>query len=514
MIETQVLVVGGGATGVGVARDAALRGLRVVLVERHDLAEGTTGRFHGLLHSGGRYVVKDPRSAKECMDENRILRRIAAHCIEDTGGLFVCTKGDDEEYAGGFMAACAEAGIEAEEIGTAEALRREPRLHPGLTRAFSVPDASVDTWKLVGACADDVERRGGTVLRRHEVVSLIVEGDAVRGARVRDARTGDEVEVRADITVSATGAWAGRVAAMAGCDVHVRGGRGIMVALNHRLTHAVVNRCRMPADSDILVPAHTVCVLGTTDVSTDDPEDTAVPRDEVRQMLADGSEMVPHIGDARVLRAWAGIRPLYSEGDTGAPTRDLTRDLTLLDHREREGVGGFLTITGGKLTTFRLMAEVTVDAVCEHLGVDAPCTTADKLLPGSEDGQLQTVGERLADRERNLHDEQIVCECELVTRGMLLDAAAARPVASLDDLRRATRLGMGPCQGGFCIPRAAGLLAGAGAMDAPAVNAAVRAFVEERWKGGWPILEGRQARQMRLDDWMFHGALDIGHLPG
>ena len=191
MIETQVLVVGGGATGVGVARDAALRGLRVVLVERSDLAEGTTGRFHGLLHSGGRYVVKDPRSARECMDENRVLRRIASHCIEDTGGLFVCTPADDPAYGDGFMAGCTEAGIDVEEIGTAEALRREPRLHPGITRAFVVPDGAVDTWRLVGSCADDVERRGGTVLRHHEVVSLIVEGDAVRGARVRDARGGE-----------------------------------------------------------------------------------------------------------------------------------------------------------------------------------------------------------------------------------------------------------------------------------------------------------------------------------
>ena len=87
-----------------------------------------------------------------------------------------------------------------------------------------------------------------------------------------------------------------------------------------------MNRCRMPGDCDILVPAHTVCVLGTTDVPTDDPDDTSVPPDEVRQMLADGSEMVPHIRDARALRAWAGIRPLYSEGDTGAATRELTRD--------------------------------------------------------------------------------------------------------------------------------------------------------------------------------------------
>src|SRR5207248_6953139 len=86
-IETEVLVVGGGATGIGVARDAAMRGFATVLVERKDLAEGTTGRYHGLLHSGGRYVVKDPRAAVECIRENRVLRRIAADCMEDTGGL-------------------------------------------------------------------------------------------------------------------------------------------------------------------------------------------------------------------------------------------------------------------------------------------------------------------------------------------------------------------------------------------------------------------------------------------
>jgi glycerol-3-phosphate dehydrogenase len=286
------------------------------------------------------------------------------------------------------------------------------------------------------------------------------------------------------------------------------------VALNHRLTHSVVNRCRMPADGDILVPAHTVSVLGTTDVRTGDPDDTGIPAEEVRALLAEGAEMVPDIGGARALRAWAGIRPLYGGPEPATTTRGMSRGFALLDHRERDGVAGLLTITGGKLTTFRLMAEVAVDAACASLGLHAPCRTAAEPLPGSEDGRLQTVTERLAERERSLHEEQIVCECELVTRAMLLEAAAARPAASLDDLRRATRLGMGPCQGGFCIPRAAGVLVGAGVMDAPAANAAVRAFVAERWKGVWPVLEGRQARQMRLDDWMLHGALDLDHLPG
>ena len=96
-IQTEILVIGGGATGTGVIRDLAMRGFKCILVEKGDLTNGTTGRYHGLLHSGGRYVVKDPQAAKECIEENRILRRIMPHCIEDTGGFFTLTPGDDPE---------------------------------------------------------------------------------------------------------------------------------------------------------------------------------------------------------------------------------------------------------------------------------------------------------------------------------------------------------------------------------------------------------------------------------
>jgi glycerol-3-phosphate dehydrogenase len=135
-IETEVLVVGGGATGAGVVRDAAMRGFKAALVERADLGEGTTGRFHGLLHSGGRYAVKDPGSARECMDENRVLRRIAADCIEDTGGYFVTTPWDDPAYGDRFVVGCEGAGIPVEEVSVADALRNEPRLNPRITRVL------------------------------------------------------------------------------------------------------------------------------------------------------------------------------------------------------------------------------------------------------------------------------------------------------------------------------------------------------------------------------------------
>src|SRR3954453_5733814 len=142
-MQTDVLVIGGGATGAAVAWDCALRGFDTILAERRDLAEGTSGRFHGLLHSGGRYAVKDPNAAVECIEENVVLRRIVANCIEDTGGLFVTTPDDDPAYGDEFGRAWAKTGAPPEEIYAAEALRPEPRLNPGIKRAFSVPDASI-----------------------------------------------------------------------------------------------------------------------------------------------------------------------------------------------------------------------------------------------------------------------------------------------------------------------------------------------------------------------------------
>jgi glycerol-3-phosphate dehydrogenase len=508
-----VLVVGGGSTGAGVVRDAAMRGFQAILVERRDLADGTTGRYHGLLHSGGRYAVKDPDAAVECIAENTILRRVAADCIEDTGGLFVCTPWDDPAFGDTFVEGCRATGVPVEEISPAEALRREPRLHPELSRTFTVPDAALDPWKLVRQHARSAEEHGATILTYHRVVDLISENGRVTGAVVLDELTGEELRIHADLVVNAAGAWAGLLAAKAGCRVAVRPGKGIMIAMNHRLVNTVVNRCKMPSDGDILVPIRTVSVIGTTDVEVADPDELEVTPDEVEHMLEEGEKLVPRFREQRALRVWAGARPLFSPEEV-SDTRDVTRSHALLDHRERDGVDGLITITGGKATTFRLMAEVTVDLACRHLGVDRPCRTASESLPGSEDGTSFWLGARLAAREPRPRSEQIVCECELITREQLEQAVRERPTTNLDDLRRRLRLGMGPCQGGFCIYRATGILHAAGKLDgATQANASLLEFLQERWKGVHPILYGDQLRQARLDDWIFQGLLDVEHLP-
>jgi glycerol-3-phosphate dehydrogenase len=511
-LETEVLVIGGGSTGAGVVRDAAMRGLETVLVERRDLADGTTGRYHGLLHSGGRYAVKDPEAARECIVENAILRRIASDCIEDTGGLFVCTPWDDPAFGDEFVAGCRATGVPVEEIAVGEARRREPRLHPEISRAFTVPDAALDPWKLVWACARSAQEHGAQILNYHQVVDLERNGRRVSGALVRNELTGEELRINADVVVNASGAWAPEVAQMAGCRVAVLPGKGIMIAMNHRLVHTVVNRCKPPADGDILVPIRTVCVIGTTDMRVVDPDELEVTQPEVDQMLDEGEKLVPGFRESRALRVWIGARPLFSPEEV-AETREVSRSHALLDHRERDGVEGFVTITGGKTTTFRLMAEATVDAVCAQLGAERPCRTHEEPLPGSEDGRFYELGSRLRAREPVPESEQIICECEMITRRRLEEAMKRRRTANLDDLRRTLRLGMGPCQGGFCIYRATGILHAVEQLDHRAANAALLSFLQERWKGVHPILYGEQLRQARLDDWIFQGLLGVQHLP-
>ncbi len=528
-LETDVLVIGGGATGAGVALDLALRGLRVTLAERGDLCEGTSGRYHGLLHSGARYAVRDPESARECIVENRLVRRIAPHAIEDTGGLFVVTPEDDPAYADEWLAACQACGIDAQEIPVHQALKQEPLLEPRLERAFRVPDAACDSFDLLYALGGALQAQHGQVLTYHEVVALTVEHDRMTGATLRNVRTGELIPITAAMVVNAAGAWAGQIAAMAGCPVQVRPSKGTLVAMAYRFVNTVINRCHPPGDGDILVPVGTVAVIGTTSVTVDDPNDTSVLAWEVQKMLDEGEKLVPGLSRARALRAWAGVRPLYEESGP-AEGRQARRTFAVLDHATRDGVAGLVTVVGGKFTTYRLMAEKTADVVCAYLGVDQPCRTkefkisdfrfrvldrrpltADRALPQYH--FFHTLPHRLEEIERADKKDQLMCECELITREQIEQAVDEHPDASaewvLDDLRRDLRLGMGPCQGGFCGYRATGILHELKGLEAAQARRVLADFVQRRWKGQRPLLWGQGLRQALLDEYIYREIMGL-----
>ena len=524
-ISTDVLVIGGGATGLGCVRDLAMRGMRAILVEKGDLTNGTTGRYHGLLHSGGRYVTKDPQSATECAHENAILRRIMPHCLEDTSGFFVITPWDDPSYGDIFAANCRKTEVPVQEISVAEMLRREPVLNPQISRVFEVPDGSADSFLAAHTNALSARTYGAQILTYHRVVELIRTGDHVVAAVVENLRTSERTYVECGFILNAAGAWAGQIAALAGVKVTVVPGKGTMVAMSHRMVNTVINRCKLPADGDIIVPVHTVAVIGTTDIHVPDPDAYGIEPHEVQLMLEEGEKLVPGFTQHRALRAWAGVRPLYKDQDV-ANDRDISRTYKLLDHQQRDGVDGIISMVGGKWTTYRLMAKDAVDTIAQRLGNTRACRTADEPMPvpdfehrsGNHAGvgaeKLYWLGKPLAAVEEEHAYGDLICECELVSRARI-HAAIASGASNLDDIRRDVRMGMGPCQGGWCIYRTTALLyeqraqaaenasADRPAFDIEHANAAMLHFLQERWKGLTPVLWGDQLRQARLDELIY-----------
>jgi len=374
-----VVIIGGGATGAGVAHDLALRGVRVTLIERGELTSGTTGRHHGLLHSGGRYAVGDPESAAECIKENSTLRKIAPGSFEENGGLFVALTDDDMDYLDSFLDACAACGIPTTLHKADAALRLEPGLNPDVKAAVEVPDATVDPMRLVLRFFATAQRNGAEPRTFTEVTGLTCSGRTVTGVLARDLVTERDYELPADLVVIAAGPWSGQVAQLAGVGIPMQLSPGVLLAIEGRFCGRVLNRLHKPSDGDIIVPQRGLSIVGTTSWVVEDPDVPPVPADHVARMYAEGAKLVPALATARRRAAWSAVRPLVG-GGAATTGRELSRTFQCFDHKQIEGLEGLVTITGGKATTLRAMGEAAANTVCAKLGIAAVCRTAETVL--------------------------------------------------------------------------------------------------------------------------------------
>jgi glycerol-3-phosphate dehydrogenase len=524
--ETEVVIIGGGATGTGIMRDCALRGIDCILLERSDIASGTTGRNHGLLHSGARYAVTDAHSAKECIRENRILKRVARHCVEDTGGLFITLPEDDLGFQQQFIQACSEAGIETEQLTRREALLAEPNANPAMLGAVRVPDGTLDPFRLCASNVLDAKEHGAQLLTHTTVTGLIRSGDRVLGVHCIDSRNGQTFEIYAREVINAAGVWGQNICEYGDLSVRMFPAKGSLLILDYRINNLVINRCRKPSDADILVPGDTISLIGTTSehIDYDQIDDLTIRPDEVDRLIQEGTKLAPVMQNTRVLRAYAGVRPLVAvDGD--ASGRNISRGIVLIDHAEKDGLHGFTTITGGKLMTYRLMAEQATDIVAKKLGNSNTCETATRPLPGAAEqpkpvkrsasiarpvyeSAVYRHGERaeafLTEDEKS---QAVICECEMVTAGEVEYALKKLDVNSIEDLRRRTRLGMGPCQGELCSYRAAGLFNEYTGADGKTCSRLLADFMQERWKGTQPIMWGDALREAEFSYWIYEGLM-------
>ena len=253
-------------------------------------------------------------------------------------------------------------------------------------------------------------------------------------------------------------------------------------------------------------------------MSIDDPEDTSSSYEEIEALMKIGEETFEDLRHYRILRAFAGSRPLYKQ--PGASGRGASRGFVILDH-EKEGLKGMMTIVGGKFTTYRLMAERISDQIAEKLNVKTPCRTADEpLVPEvSEEAKKKAAKyfpsfgtnlaatrlgpdafERVAKRlEEEPESRSLICECENITLAEIEEIAKSADSHIINDIRRRTRLGMGTCQGNFCSLRAAGIFGRVGSTEGAKDSLGqLKGFLQGRWKGVRPVLMGRNIRETEM----------------
>ena len=492
----KIIVIGGGTTGCGVARDLVLRGYQTTLIEFGDLGSGTTSRFHGMLQSGARYVVSDTPYAAECFRERETISKIAPEAVELIGGLFISLPNDPEDYPEKFIKCCEIAKIPCQEIQIDEVLKKEKELSNNILRAFQVPDAIINSWQLVNLLAKDIKANGGEVLTNHKVVSIKQHNNLVKSVEVIE-KNGFKKILECDCIINASGPWSGKIAKLVDQEVELQLTKGSVMVFSHRIVSQAINRCRIPSSNDIMCPSGTVCLWGTTSEIVNDPDTTKIRPEEIQELLIGAEELFPKIKNYRSFRAWAGVRPLVKPKnfDKNIP---LPRSHSVIDHSEN-GLKNFLTVCGGSLTTHRSMAEDVVNKLGNKLGINIPCSTDTIPISNSKNAKWTPSSYfQKIENQKNFND--VVCECEAITKTDIEEIMKNENLFDFHDIRRRIRVGFGPCQGTFCNSRLAEIVVNH-KIDID-IKKSILNFWSERLKGSIRTSYGDQAKQILLSDYI------------
>lgn len=403
-----LLVIGGGITGAGIARDAALRGFRVALVDKGDFGGGTSSHSSRLIHGGIRYLEhRDFRLVFEASHERRVLLHIAPHLVRPLPFVFPVYRGSRvpawKLRAGMWLydVLAAFGNVKNHRWLSPKQVRRaEPALKDrGLTGAALYWDAQTDDARLVLATMQSAARAGALVANYAEVTSLLTPDGRVRGAVVRDVLSGETRTVRALVVVNAGGPWVDALRRMddPAAPPLLRPTKGAHVAVpRRRIGHERAITLFSPIDGRVMfvLPWGDLSYIGTTDTDADAPPDSLrVTADDVTYLLRSANAAFPdaHLAPNDVVSVWVGLRPLLRQDEAASPSQ-LSRE-----HRVVESAQGLITIAGGKLTTYRVMARDVADRVAARLHqLDgrplAPRPPTDRQpLPGGEAAELDVL---------------------------------------------------------------------------------------------------------------------------
>ena len=406
-----LLVIGGGITGCGIARDAALRGLTVALVEKDDFASGTSSRSSRLIHGGVRYLEHGQlHLVFESSAERRRLLRLAPHLVRPlafTWPVYAGSRIPRWKLSAGLLLYDALALFRNvgrhQRLSRDAVLQAEPMLgQHGLTGGARYFDAATNDARLTLANALAASELGAVVVNHAAVTDLLVHGGRVTGATVHDTLGDRVVEVRAAVVVNATGPWTDSIRTLNGDNPgSVRGSVGAHIALPRaRVGNREAVTLTSPRDGRVffVLPAGAQSIVGTTDTYTSrSPDDVRATNEDVRYLLDSANAFFPAaaLAPRDVECAWAGIRPLLPAPGEGPGSASREHAITVSDT-------GLISITGGKLTTYRVMAADVVNEVLERLRRTSPPDRSNGTpLPG---GDFTSFTSLVSDAARATHD--------------------------------------------------------------------------------------------------------------
>jgi glycerol-3-phosphate dehydrogenase len=542
-----VLVIGGGVNGTGVARDLSLRGLAVVLTEKKDFGAGASGANSGMIHGGIRYLRQDPAVTAISSRDSGYIQRIAPHLLFRIPFIFpVLRRGAVPRLGEQAYLYAAEVyfsaydtyqplkgGRPSSRLTAQEALDLEPGLRPELLGAVTTDEWGIDPQRLCATNALSAQANGAALLTRCEVLALPRDGTGrILGAEIR--REGRRALVRARAVLNAGGPWAASIASLAGVEVKLRPGKGVHLTLDRRLSNYGIIANAVDGRQIFVYPHEQTSIIGTTDDDYyGDLDRIPITHDEVEYLLTGIESVLPEVRQARITNAWAGIRPTLYE--YGKPEDALSREHAIVDHAA-DGVPGFYSLLGGKLASYRLQSEEMSDLIARALGNSELCRTHLLPLPGGESrpepaelakahGFPAWVAERCIYRHgatadailAQAHDEPwlrgLVCECEQVTYAEARHCIRAELAQNLSDLRRRCRVGMGLCQGLRCAAPAASLMRAELGWSAQAARAEIWRFLQSRFEGQAPVLDGDGVAQHELLRGSYCQAGALGRTP-
>lgn len=529
-LTVDVIILGGGINGVGIARDCARRGIKVALVEKNDLAKGASGANTGMIHGGIRYLRYDVHTTKMACTDSGYIQRIAPHLLFRIPFIVPVMKPKNQGFFSGLFDRLylegAEIFFEAYDVyqplkrgkshtrlSRDEALALEPGLTPDILGAVTMDEWGIDPFRLVVENAVDAVEHGARILTWHELLAFEKNSaGAVVGVTVVDRITNEEKRLSAPIIINATGAWGPRIAALAGASYQLRPGKGVHIVYSHRISNFGLTMTSVDGRQMFLMPHENGSIIGTTDDDYyGDLDNPRATEDEVKYILQAARTVLPGIDQYRMSRTYVGIRPtLFS----WAKNEDrLSREHEFYDHAP-QGVPGLISVAGGKLAAYRQLAEEVTTEIARRVGNTRACSTHSAPLPGAEESVdvdawvkdlpkrhrlgVSRMAYRHGSRSKKIlavvddDPRQLVetCPCEPVCEAEIRATIRDELVRRLVDVRRRTRLSMGACGGTHCQARASQLLLEEGGLTVPEQLVELQGAMTARFIGKRPVLEG------------------------